>query len=219
MNKLRVFGLLAISLVVFSLGSCATYYPLTKRVLSDVQGNIMYGGRQGFRFHVSKGITMERVNWQSPTIDRRQTSLQLRTEEERIILTGNTPGRLQRPPGRDGSLDVSFENRPGDPTLRFVNRSNHDDGRFYLSWVTASMAGGNWFLDLQTNRRVIMFNGVMYQIDTEDGWLIEPVSGRRVIWYNNAIYTVDFRDGEEPYLLYRSRGRERSTTRWMSGIR
>ena len=219
-NKSQVFAFLIASFAaLFCLGSCALYYPMTKRVLSDVEGELRYGGREGFRFHISTGIVMERVDWQSPSIDRRQTRVQLRTEEERIILTGNTPGRLQRPPGRDGSLDVSFERRPGDPTLRFVNRSTDDDGRFYLSWITASMAGGNWFLDMQTNRRVIVFNGIMYQIDTEDGWLIEPVKGRRIIWYNNALYTVDFQDGEEPYLIYRSRGRERSTTRWMSGVR
>ena len=217
--KLQKFALLVISPIILSLlGSCYTYTPMTRGFLSNVENQLEYGVRQGFRFHISNSITLERVDWQLPSIDSRQTRVQLRTEGERIILTGNTPGRLQRPPGRDSSLDVTFERRAGDPTLRFVNRGDGRDSRYYLSWITASMAGGNWFIDQTTNRRVIVFNGVMYQIDTEDGWLIEPVTGRRIIWYNNTLYTVNFRD-EEPYLQYRSTGTERRTTRWMRGVR
>jgi hypothetical protein len=116
-------------------------------------------------------------------------------------------------------FEVKFEEDFPDLFLVFVqNRGKAFDDRYYLDWITAE--AGERQIDAETGIEVVLYNGVIYAIDTATGhWLVHPATGRRIIRYNNDIYTVNYTGKKEPFLRYRFIGGETIDARRMRGYR
>ena len=187
----KKIGPLIICLVILSiLSSCASANPMTKRVAIDVEDELNISER-GFRFFVSKDITLERLDF-DVTVNIRETVIREETRRTRISLSRTTPGRLQTF-DINGTFNVAFESGRNPPTLSFIqNRGTDNYDRYYLNWAVDWLTGE---------------------------WVIEPVTGKRVIIYDDEAFLVDYRGDEEPYLQYRRTTIARSSTRRMRGRR
>ena len=167
----HISGLLAAVVFVFlAFASCASAMPMTPSVAGDVEQDLARGAR-GLRLYVSTRISLERIE-RSVEIAPGENIIRGATTRNIYVLSRNRAGRLLMDRFErmniNGPFNVLFDERY--PALSFVqNRGTGDHDRFYLNWVNANDLEGNWVVDRETGRRVIVHRGVVYNVDDETG--------------------------------------------------
>lgn len=130
-------------LTVVVLGSCATKVPYTTKIKSEF--NLTPERLKKVQFYTSELIILERSNEQQKTATTGESGELVTSERstsERIVIPANRPCVFEQMED-DGTIQIRFELGNG-RVLRFAERQNISNGRFYL---VAQWADGKGELD------------------------------------------------------------------------
>ena len=130
-------------LTVVILGSCATKVPYTTKIRSEF--DLTPEKLKKVQFYTSEIIILERSDKQSKvatTSESGELVTSERSTSERIVIPANRPCVFEQMED-DGTVQIRFEMGDG-RVLRFAERQNISNGRFYL---VAQWANGKGELD------------------------------------------------------------------------
>ncbi|WP_107037309.1 hypothetical protein [Brumimicrobium mesophilum] len=130
-------------LTVVILGSCATKVPYTTKIRSEFE--LTPEKLKKVQFYTSEIIILERSDEQSKVATTGQSGELVTSERstsERIVIPANRPCVFEEME-EDGTVQIRFEMGDG-RVLRFAERQNISNGRFYL---VAQWANGKGELD------------------------------------------------------------------------
>lgn len=130
-------------LTVVILGSCATKVPYTTKIRSEFE--LTPEKLKKVQFYTSEIIILERSDKQTKVATTGQSGELVTSERstsERIVIPANRPCVFEQMED-DGTVQIRFEMGDG-RVLRFAERQNISNGRFYL---VAQWANGKGELD------------------------------------------------------------------------
>lgn len=130
-------------LTLILLGSCATKVPYTTKIKNDFDLN--EDKIKKVQFYTSETIILERSDKQKSTTTTGSSGELVASEystSERIVIPANRPCIFEQMED-DGTIQIRFELGSG-RVLRFAERQNIANGRFYLA---AQWANGKGELD------------------------------------------------------------------------
>lgn len=130
-------------ITIVVLGSCATKVPYTTKIKSEF--DLTPDKMKKVQFYTSETIILERSDEQekiTTTGESGELVASERSQSERIVIPANRPCIFEEME-EDGTVQIRFELGQG-RVLRFAERKNISNGRFYL---VAQWANGKGELD------------------------------------------------------------------------